>query len=60
LGRLGRLGTVHADALLADLPGDWCRDDLLHHIIDWMEQETRPTGYEARETLGAHIARVPS
>jgi hypothetical protein len=41
-----------------DLPDGWCRDDLLYHLIDWMEQETRPTDYEVREVLGAHLARV--
>jgi len=41
-----------------DLPGGWCRDDLLYHLIDWMEQETRPADYEVREVLGAHLARV--
>jgi hypothetical protein len=41
-----------------DLPGDWNRDELLFHILDWMEQETRPAGYEVREVLGAHLSRL--
>jgi hypothetical protein len=41
-----------------DLPGDWNRDELLFHILDWMGQETRPAGYEVREVLGAHLSRL--
>jgi len=41
-----------------DLPGDWNRDELLFHILDWMGQETRPAGYEVREVLGAHRSRL--
>jgi MoxR domain in the MoxR-vWA-beta-propeller ternary systems len=41
-----------------DLPGDWNRDELLLHILDWMEQETRPAGYEVREVLGARLSRL--
>jgi hypothetical protein len=41
-----------------DLPEDWNRDELLFHLLDWMEQETRPAGYEVREVLGAHLSRL--
>jgi hypothetical protein len=41
-----------------DLPGDWNRDELLFHILDWMGQEARPAGYEVREVLGAHLSRL--
>jgi hypothetical protein len=48
-------------SLLADpegeLPGGWRRDDLVHHVVDWLDEEHRP-GYEVREVLGAHLPRV--
>jgi len=40
-----------------ELPGDWCRDDLVHHVIDWLDEGNRP-GYELREVLGAYLPRV--
>jgi len=49
-------------SLLADpegeLPGEWNRDELLFHILDWMGQEARPAGYEVREVLAAHLSRL--
>lgn len=48
-------------SLLADpegeLPGGWCRDDLVHHVVDWLNEDHRPS-YELREVLGAHLPRV--
>jgi hypothetical protein len=41
-----------------DLPGDWNRDELLFHVIDWLGRDTRPAGYEVREVLGAHLSRL--
>lgn len=41
-----------------DLPGEWNRDELLFHILDWMGQDARPAGYEVREVLGAHLSRL--
>jgi len=40
-----------------ELPGGWCRDDLVHHVVDWLDEVNRP-GYELREVLGAHVPRV--
>jgi hypothetical protein len=39
-----------------DQPGGWHRDELLFHILDWLD--TRPPGYEVREVLGAHVSRL--
>lgn len=41
-----------------ELPGGWCRDDLLFHIIVLIPQETRSDDYEVREVLGAQLPRA--
>ncbi|MEJ7597431.1 MAG: hypothetical protein WKG01_05935 [Kofleriaceae bacterium] len=41
-----------------DPGGDWCRDDLLMHLLDYIGYESIPADYEVREVLDASIPRV--